>query len=234
MATLGSGVIQSRTGPDYGAWRYGRPFGAAVHCLQCPGNVNVQSLTGPGSYADNEGVSPHIMAGQNKIVELLGPDRQGAHVGPQGNPILWGAEVTGMAEWDNAQWWDNAPAVLNQAKGVGLMWRFHGFSVNDLKWGSLGELQEAKRRHNAGLPPVAPRCWIHWDVTKALGGTTHWDVGLGYLFEEFIVWARQWASGERTNANPGRPDTSGTPGGGSGAGGDVFDILSWISEPAYT
>lgn len=204
MASIGNGVIVSRTGPDYGAWRYGKPFGAAVHCLQCPGNVNVQSLTGPGSYADNQGVSPHTMSGPDKIVELLGPDRSGAHVGAGANALLWGAEVTGMAEWDDAGWRANEAAVRNQARAVGLMWRFHGFNVADLKWGSIGELIEARKRHDAGLPPIAPRLWIHWDVTKAgqlygpLWGTTHWDVGLQFLFAEFPGWAREWAGGPGT------------------------------------
>lgn len=222
MATLGSNIIAVRTGPDYGPWRRGKPFGAAIHCLQCPGNVNVRSLVGPGSYADNEGVSPHVMAGRDKIVELLGPDRSGAHVGPQGNPILWGAEVTGMAEWSNAQWWDNSAAVLNQAKAVGLMWKFHGFNVRDLKWGSLNELREAKRRYDAGLPVEVPRLWPHWDVTKAIGGTTHWDVGLGYLFDEFPGWCQEWVTGAGTGSGGGRPDPGGNPGGGSGADPQTF------------
>jgi hypothetical protein len=223
---LGNGIEYVRTGPDYGGWKYGRPFGMAIHCLQCPGNVNVRSLVGPGSYSANAGVSPHTMSGPTKIVELLDASRSGAHVGAGGNAILAGAEVTGMAEWDRAGWQANSASVLNQAKAVGLSWASWGFDVKDLKWGSVNELIEARRRHDAGLPPVAPRLWIHWDVSKAgsiyapLRGTNHWDVGLSFLFEDFPRWAAEWVTG-RGASNPGvgtRPDPGIlAPGGPSGA-----------------
>lgn len=193
MDTIGQTTF-IRSGPDYGPWRLG-PYGVAVHCLQCPGTVDVSSLAGPGSYTENEGVSPHTMSDRRQVVEILGPDRSGAHVGPQGNPMLWGAEVTGFAEWTADQWSDNVDALRNQSKAIGLFWAHQGWDVNDLKWGSVGELAQARDRYQQGLGPIAPRIWPHWDVAQAIGGTTHWDVGKGYPFEQVQQWSRDWAGG---------------------------------------
>lgn len=205
MATIGQTTF-IRSGPDYGPWRHG-PYGVAVHCLQCPGNVDVSSLAGPGTYTENDGVSPHTMSDRRRIVEVLGPDRVGAHVGGQGNPMLWGAEVTGFAEWTSAQWAENVDAVQNQAKAIGRFWACQGWDVNELKWGSLSELAEARRRFEQGLPPIAPRIWPHWDVAKAIGGTTHWDVGAAYPFADVARWAREFAAGaDVAGRAPAQPD----------------------------
>lgn len=221
MATIGQTNF-IRSGPDYGPWKNGGPYGVAVHCLQCAGGVNVASLAGPGSYTQNQGVSPHTMSDQRQIVEILGPDRSGAHVGGQGNPILWGAEVTGFAEWTRDQWYDNSAALLNQAKAIGRFWVFMGWSVNDLKWGSLAELQQARRRYEQGLPPVSPRMWPHWDVSKAIGGTTHWDVGSGYPFADVERWAREWVVGAGAAGSGSSPDPGGAPTGQAGVESDWF------------
>ena len=193
METIGQTTF-FRSGPDRGPWRHG-PYGVAVHCLQCRGTVDVTSLVGPGNYSENDGVSPHTMSDQRQIVELLGPDRWGSHIGSQGNPILWGAEVTGFAEWTSAQWADNAAAVRNQAKAIGRFWAYQGWAVEDLTWGSLDELAQARRRFEQGQGPVAPRLWPHGDVSKAIGGTTHWDPGDGYPYADLVKWAREWAVG---------------------------------------
>lgn len=216
------GDVFIRSGPDYGPWRNGGPYGAAIHCLQCPGGVDVRSLAGPGSYTANAGVSPHTMSDQKRIVQILGEDRSGAHVGSRGNPILVGFEMTGFAEWTPAQWWDNSATLLNAARAVGTLWRVRGWNVDDLRWGSLAELADARARYDRGAPPAAPRMWPHWDVTKILGGTNHWDVGLGFLFAEFERWAREWAAGRGTPGSGSRPDPGGNPGGGGGAESDWF------------
>ena len=150
-----------RSGPDYGPWQHG-PYGVAVHCLQCAGTADVSGLAGPGTYTANEGLSPHTMSDRRQVVETLGPDRFGAHVGGQGNPMLWGAEVTGYAEWSAEEWMDNAEAVRNQAKAIGLFWAYQGWDVNELKWGSLAELSQARSRFEQGLGPIAPRIRPHW------------------------------------------------------------------------
>jgi hypothetical protein len=187
-----------RSGPDYGPWQHG-PYGVAVHCLQCAGTADVSGLAGPGTYTANEGLSPHTMSDRRQVVEVLGPDRFGAHVGGQGNPMLWGAEVTGFAEWGAEEWMDNAEAVRNQSKAIGLFWAYQGWDVNDLKWGSLAELSQARSRFEQGLGPIAPRIWPHADVSQAIGGTTHWDVGQGYPFAQVQAWAREWAGGGDTD-----------------------------------
>lgn len=225
MATIG-GTRFIRSGPDYGAWGRGGPYGVAIHCLQCAGTVDVSGLAGPGSYTDNAGVSPHTMSDRRQIVEVLGPDRSGAHVGGKGNPMLWGSEVTGYAEWTREQWLDNSAALLNQAKAVGKFWQYQGWSVNDLQWGSLDELRAARSRYEQGLGPVAPRLWIHWDVSKAIGGTTHWDVGSGYPFADFARWAREWVVG----AGASGPSTGTAPEGGGAGGGAAGAETDWLSN----
>lgn len=211
-----------RSGPDYGAWGSGGPYGAAIHCLQCPGTVNVASLAGPGSYTANAGVSPHTMSDRKQIVQVLDETRSGAHVGPNGNPLLVGFEVTGYAEWTGEEWDGNAAAVLNQARAVGNLWRAMGWSADDLRWGSLAELVEARQRYQSGRGPKAPRIWPHWDVSKSIGGTSHWDVGLGFRFANFERWAREWVVGAGASGSGSKPDTGGGPTGGAGAEPQAF------------
>lgn len=220
------GDVFIRSGPDYGLWKNGGPYGAAIHCLQCGPNVNVASLAGPGSYTDNEGVSPHTMSDRKQVVQILDETHSGAHIGSAGNPMLVGFEVVGYAEWTRPEWNENAPAVLNQMKAVGKLWVKMGWSVNDLRWGSLAELAEARQRYLQGLPPKAPRMWPHWDVTKSIGGTTHWDVGLGYPFEDAERWAREWVIGAGAGGSGSSPDV--TPDSGTGQAGAQSNYVDWL------
>jgi hypothetical protein len=157
------------------------------------------------------------MADRVRSVQTLDETHSGAHVGSAGNPLLVGFEVTGYAEWTGPEWDDNAAAVLNQAKAIGMLWVVMGWSVDDLRWGSLAELAEARQRYLQGLPPRAPRMWPHWDVAKAIGGTDHWDVGNGYRFGNCERWAREWVVGAGASGSGSRPDQTGGVAGGAGA-----------------
>lgn len=220
------GDVFIRSGPDYGVYKRGC-FGALIHCLQCGPNVDVRSLAGPGSYTQNAGVSPHIMADKNRTVQILDETHSGAHAGSQANPLLTAFEVVGYAENTTEQWWDYAPALLNQARAVGNLWKVMGWDPADLKWGSLAELAEARRRYVDGKGPAAPRLWIHWDVSKILGGTTHWDVGKNFLWEDFPRWAREWVIGAGAPGTGGKPDNGGT---GTGVAGPdpAKNYVAWL------
>lgn len=213
------------TGPDYGQFRNGGPYGGIIHDLECPRNVNVRSMTGPGSYPANANVSPHIIAGMKENAQLLDERRAGAHVGSRGNMLFVGFEVTGYARWTKAEWMSDISNLLNQARAVAALWKRMGWKASDLRWGSLAELKEARRRFDAGQPPVAPRLWTHNDVSEALGGTNHWDPGLGFPFPEFIKWCLQYLDGTSTSpgGTPNLPDAP-TEGGAETDLNDMADI----------
>lgn len=204
-----------RAGPDYGAWRNGGPYGACIHDLEAPIGANVRSLV---DWANGAKVSPHTMADLNRIVQLLDERRSGAHCGSRGNALLVGFEVTGYASWSTAQWMSDIRNLLNQARAVAGLWRVMGWSPTDVRWGSLAELKEARRRFDAGLPPAAPRLWTHNDVSEALGGTDHWDPGRGFPFDRFTKWVLEYLVGKGQTGTGGTPTQ---PSGGGQGGAEV-------------
>jgi len=101
----------------------------------------------------------------------------------------------------------------------------NGFRPAEIRWLSVAEV---KAQNVRGM------CY-HYDLTRAFpADTTHWDPGPGYP-ADIVMNTIRWYAGvaDFWGLDAGtRPD--GLPGGGgSGGAEEEFDILRWISEPAY-
>lgn len=191
-----------------------------AHTLECEAKEGLAyELTVPdGAYLQTAGVSPHTMSDPAETCWACDTDLVGYHVGPAGNPLSTGGEVTGRASWSRAQWLADAPnrALTRQAQALAGQAMAKGFAPGDFRWLSLAEVASRRVRGFCG----------HYDVSKALGGSDHWDPGPGYPYD--IQMSRiRWYAGVANfwGEDPGsRPED--VPAGGSGGGAET--ATSWL------
>lgn len=198
-----------------------------AHSLECDAKDGLAyELTVPdGCYLQTAGVSPHTMSDPSETCWACDTDLVGYHVGPVGNGVSTGGEVTGRAAWTRDQWLADTPnrALQRQAQALAGQAMARGFQPADYRWLSLAEVAD---RHTRGF------CY-HYDISRAIGGTDHWDPGSGYPADIQMTRIR-WYAGVQDywGLDAGtRPDDIG--GGGPGGAQPEFDILAWISDPSY-
>lgn len=203
-----------------------------AHSLECEAKENLAyELTVPdGCYLQTAGVSPHSMSDPGETVWACDTDLVGYHVGPKGNPISTGGEVTGRAAWTRAQWLQDAPnrALQRQAKALAQQAMDKGFAPGDYRWLSLAEVRDGKTN---GF------CY-HYDISRALGGTDHYDPGSGYPADiqmERIRWYAgvqdYWGTGTANRPSDVTPLPGGTSGGAETAtdwfgGASLMDVAT--------
>lgn len=164
---------RGRQAPGHGGSLVQHLF-VVAHTLECEAKEGLAyELTVPdGSYLQGAGVSPHTMSDPGETCWACDTDLVGYHVGPKGNPLSTGGEVTGRASWSREKWLEPAPnrALQRQAKALAEQAMAKGFAPGDYRWLSIPEV--ASRR-------VRGFCY-HYDISEALGGSDHWDPGTGY------------------------------------------------------
>lgn len=145
-----------------------------IHTLECDAREGLAWDLTIG-YLPSAGVSPHTMSDPGETVGACDTDLIGYHVGSRGNPISAGHEVTGRAAWDRATWLSGAPnrALMRQAKAAAESALSKGFGPQDFRWLSLGEVADGRTQGFCA----------HYDISRALGETDHWDPGPGYPYD---------------------------------------------------
>lgn len=169
MARIGNRYVQA---PGHGGGLSNAAHRLVVaHSLECDAREGLAYDLAVG-YIPNAGVSPHTLSDPGETVGVCDTDVVGYHVGPRANGISTGGEVTGRAAWTREQWLSgNAnKALQRQAKALAEQAMSKGFGPGDYRWLSLGEVGDGRTQ---GF------CY-HYDVSRAIGGSDHWDPGTGY------------------------------------------------------
>lgn len=167
MTRIGARFVQA---PAHGG-RVSGPRLIVAHSLECDAKERLAFDLATG-WVQHAGVSPHTLSDPGETVGTCDTQTVGFHVGPNGNPISNGAEVTGRAAWSRDKWLAGpaARALDQQARALAEMGLAAGFAPGEYRWLSLAQVGDGRTR---GF------CY-HYDVSRALGGTDHWDPGPGY------------------------------------------------------
>lgn len=228
MAQIGNDFLQ---GPSHGPRFSAKPRLVVVHSLECDAKEGLAKglNSGPGSYIWTDGVSPHTLSDPGWTRGACDSDIVGFHIG-NNNGIALGAEVTGRAAWSRNDWLsaNGNKALERQAIALASLALAAGFGPEDFRWLSLREVADG---HTKGF------C-THNDISTApwpsRPGTDHWDPGTGYPYDVQMTRFRYYggALDHWGQDVPAHTIETEHPGAGGGAERE-FDLLEWISDPAY-
>lgn len=226
---IGNDFLQ---GPSHGPKFDNRKRLVVIHSLECDAREGLAKglNNGPGTYIWDEGVSPHTLSDPGWTRGACDTDIVGYHVA-NANPFALGAEVTGRASWTRAQWLLDQSNKALERQAIALAAHCHaaGFEAKDVRYLSLREVADG---HTKG-------CCYHNDISIAPWvfkiGTDHYDPGVGYPADIQMTRIRYyfgcldyWGEDVPTHSIP-----SDFPNQGGGGAQADFDILEWISNPAY-
>lgn len=188
-----------------GLFKAGRPRLIVVHSLEAPARRGLAWDLANG-WIKTAGVSPHAITDPGETVDLLDEGTVGWHCG-NGNSEGLGLEVTGYAAWSFEDWTtgDNFAAVRLDAKRGSEAAVRHGIPM---RWLSLDEIRNGGRGF----------C-THADISATLGGTNHWDPGLGFPFAIFMQMVQEWAGTGNVGTDTPNPQPEGGTGGAA--------VLTW-------
>lgn len=223
MAQIGNRFVQ--------APKHGGPLSNSKHRLVVAHTLECEAKEGLAyglvNYAASAGVSPHTASDPGETVGWCDTDIIGWHCG-NGNSVSTGAEVTGRAAWTRDQWLTGnaAKALERQAKAMAEQAMSKGFAIQDYRWLKLPEVADG----------VTQGFCYHYDISRTLGGTTHWDPGLGYPSDVVMAKIRWYAGvqdywGESDLWRPGDILPTGGTGGAETdwlANASVEDVLTVV------
>jgi hypothetical protein len=131
-------------------------------------------------WLQHEKVSVHGIAGPDEAIRMVPIDTIAWHCG-NGNSISLGLEHTGRAAWTFDRWTEPHAfkALRNGARVVAEWSKALGIP---LVWLSPDEVKAGK----SGLAS-------HDTMSKALGGSTHWDPGTGFPYAIYLKMCQQFA-----------------------------------------
>lgn len=165
---------------SYYAGRTRRPRLIVLHSTQGPGAPSwaVPTAEGiAGYFSRGPGVSSHYVCDEVETIQCVA-DEHTAWCAPGANADGIHIEQCGYAEWSRVDWLTNGNLDMLRGQVAPLLAALsarHGIPLRAL---TVPEIQ-------AGQAGVC----VHWDITNAYPGGSHWDCGTGYPLDAVLEWA---------------------------------------------
>lgn len=191
-------VIAAPAGSHGGKFK-AKPRIIVIHSVESDDKDDLVYSLATG-WLQHESVSVHGIAGPDEAIRMVPIDTIAWHCG-NGNSISLGLEHTGRAAWTFDRWTEAHAfkALRNGARVVAEWSKALGIP---LVWLTPAEVKAGK----SGLAS-------HDTMSKALGGSTHWDPGTGFPYDIYLKMCQQFAGGalvpDPTTPKPDAPTEGG-------------------------
>lgn len=171
-----------------GGWPWGHPSLLCLHDVEAPlapgYAVSLAQYFARPQSSGGPGTSAHAIAGPDALVKMVPDGNVSWNCGPNGNAITFALEQCGYASFNAAQWVtaDGLQQLERVAQWFAWASKLTGIP---LKWATDAEIRDA---YNTGR---RVGCCHHYDITRVLGGTTHWDTGNNYPDARMLTRAKE-------------------------------------------